>query len=168
MSDLSAPVALAAEHDLTAFDCGKAPLDEFLKRHARDKQRAMLSRSYVVTRGNTVLAYYTLAHVSVQRPEVPTAFGRGMPDANPAMLMARFAVDRTMQGRGLGRSLLTDALRRTWAAMESGPAPMRLFLVDAKDEEARHFYERFDMQPSPLTPLRLFLSYKAIRALFTA
>lgn len=80
--------------------------------------------------------------------------------------MARFAVDVTMQGQGLGRSLFTDALRRTWAVMRSGAAPVRFFVVDAKDEEAKAFYERFDMIPAPQNPLRLYLSYKTLRLEF--
>ncbi|AIE83574.1 GCN5-related N-acetyltransferase [Fimbriimonas ginsengisoli Gsoil 348] len=50
--------------------------------------------------------------------------------------------------------------------MESGAAPVRLFVVDAKDEEAKRFYEKFDMIPSTVNPLRLFLSYKTVRDLF--
>jgi ribosomal protein S18 acetylase RimI-like enzyme len=89
-----------------------------------------------------------------------------MPHSIPAILMARLAVDLTAQGHGLGRSLLTDALRRTWAVMDAGPAPVRLFVVDAKDDEAKAFYERFDMLPSPQNPMRLFLSYKTLQPLF--
>lgn len=76
------------------------------------------------------------------------------------------AVDITEQGHGLGSSLLTDAIRRTWAVMDRGSAPVRLFVVDAKDDEARSFYERFDMIASPYNPMRLFLSYKEIKTLF--
>ena len=157
---------LTADHDVSGFHCGKPALDEFLKRHAFDKQRAMLSRTYVVTEGTRVVGYFTLAHVAITQAESPKKLGRGMPSAIPAILMARFAVDRTVQGRGLGRSLFTDAVRRTWAVMRSGPAPVRLFVVDAKDETARGFYERFDMIPSPVDPMRLFLSYKTLAALF--
>lgn len=126
----------------------------------------MLSRTYVVTQDHRVVAYYTLAHVNVTQAETPKKLGRGMPSTIPAMLMARFAVHLEHQGRGLGRSLFTDAVRRTWAGMKSGPAPMRLFVVDAKDEEAKGFYERFDMIPSPENPMCLFLSYKTLEAIF--
>jgi GNAT superfamily N-acetyltransferase len=168
MSSLNAPVVLRAEHDLTGFDCGKPPLDEFLQRHALEKQRAMLSRTYVVTIGEAgqVVAYYTLAHISIVQDEAPKKMGRGMPSSIPAILMARFAVDRRFQGHGLGRSLFTDAVRRTWAVMEKGPAPVRVFVVDAKDDEAARFYARFDMLPSPHNPMRLFLSYKTLQGLF--
>lgn len=169
MSEFTPPTPINNEHDLSFFNCGKPPLNEFLQRHAYDKQKAFLSRTYVVTRERFVVAYYTLVLVSVSQEDTPKELGRGMPSVIPAMLLARLAVDKTAQGHGLGRSLLTDALRRTWAVMEKGAAPVRLFIVDAKDEEAKAFYERFelDMLVSSQNPMRLFLSYKDLKLLFT-
>lgn len=171
MRSLRPPVPLSIEHRTDAFSCGRRELDEFLRQHALQKQSAMLSRTYVVLvdgpeEDACVVAYYTLAHVSIAQQDAPKRLSRGMPQTIPAMLMARFAVDLAHQGQGLGRSLFTDAIRRTWAGMNAGPAPMRLFVVDAKDEKARSFYERFDMVPSPANPMRLFLSYKSLRAAF--
>jgi GNAT superfamily N-acetyltransferase len=166
MSEFTSPTPIRADHDVAAFDCGKPPLNEFLQQHALDKQNAKLSRTYVVVRDAVVAAYYTLAYVSISQAETPKKFGRGMPHVIPAMLMARLAVDRTAQGRGLGRSLLTDALRRTWAVMESGAAPVRLFMVDAKDDEAKAFYDRYDLTPSPQHPMRLFLFYKDLKLIY--
>lgn len=128
MFDLQAPETLTLVHDVSAFDCGKEPLNFFLKQHALDKQNAMLSRTYVAisgdvaTSGGVVVGYCTLAHSSTLQPDAPKKLGRGMPSSIPAMLMARFAVDMTFQGRGLGRSLFTDALRRTWAVLRAGAA----------------------------------------------
>lgn len=113
-----------------------------------------------------VVGYYTLAHASVLQSEAPKKMGRGMPSSIPAMLMARFAVDLTMQGRGLGHDLFMDATRRTWAVIQSGAAPVRFFIVDAKDEVAKAFYQRFDMIPASENPMRLFLSYKTLRQTF--
>ncbi|HEY3330008.1 MAG TPA: GNAT family N-acetyltransferase [Capsulimonadaceae bacterium] len=166
MSDFSAPTPITNGDDCDSFDCGSEALNRFLKHHALGKQNAKLSRTYVVARNNRVIAYYTLAHIAVTQDETPRKLGRGMPSSLPAMLLARLAVDTTAQGLGLGRSLLVDALRRTWAVMDNGAAPVRLFVVDAKDEVAKSFYERFEMTPSPHDPNRLFLSYKDLRALF--
>ena len=168
MSEFTSPIPINNAHVLSSFDCGKPSLNEFLQRHAFDKQTAFLSRTYVVARERVVVAYYTLVHVSVSQETTPKKLGRGMPSVIPAMLLARLAVDKTAQGHGLGRSLLTDALRRTWAVMEKGAAPVRLFIVDAIDEEARAFYERFevDMLVSSQNPRRLFLSYKDLKPLF--
>jgi GNAT superfamily N-acetyltransferase len=75
--------------------------------------------------------------------------------------MARFAVDRTEQGKGLGKALLRDALRRALAGAEVIGG--RAFLVHAKDDDARAFYLKFDMEESPTSPLHLFLLFKDIR-----
>lgn len=166
MIELSPPVPIRDGHQTALFDCGKPQLNDFLRLHALDKQNAMLSRTYVVASRLRVVGYYTLTFVSVRQEESPKKLGRGMPSTIPAVLMARFAVDLSVQGAGLGRSLFVDAIRRTWAVMESGAAPVRLFVVDAKDEEAKRFYEKFDMIPSTVNPLRLFLSYKTVRDLF--
>lgn len=166
MPDFSKPAPLGAHHALDAFDCGKEELNRWLKQHALDKQNAMLSRTYVVECLGKVVGYYTLAQVDVKQEEAPKKLGRGMPSSIPAMLMARFAVDQHFQGHGLGRSLFIDALIRSWGVMKSGPGPIRLFVVDAMDDDARSFYERFDMKAAPNNPYRLYLSYKDLRALF--
>lgn len=166
MPNFNPPRPIAEDDRLSEFDCGKPALNDFLRSHALDKQNAMLSRTYLVTSETEVAGYYTLALVSVTQDETPKKIGRGMPNAIPAVLMARFAVDLRYQGQKLGRSLFTDAIQRTWALMKSGPAPARFFIVDAKDESAKAFYERFDMIPSPTNPMRLFLSYKTLRSLF--
>ena len=181
MNKISPPEPLHSGHDTSGFDCGQAALNEFLQQHALDKQNAMLSRTYIVTNVATaeavaedlrtasdarVIGYYTLTHAVVPQTDAPKKLGRGMPSSIPVLLMARFAVDRGFQGQGLGRSLFTDAIRRTWAVMKSGAAPVRFFIVDAKDETAKAFYERFDMIPAPENALRWYLSYKTLRQLF--
>jgi len=87
-----------------------------------------------------------------------------MPKAIPAMLLARLAVDKSVQGMGLEQSLLIDALRKTHYVVENDPAPIRLFVVDSIDENAKKFYERFDFIASPQSPMRLYMSYKTIRS----
>ena len=166
MFDFQTPTLLTPAHDVSAFDCGKAPLNDFLRLHALDKQNAMLSRTYIVTSDASVAGYYTLTHSVTLQSDAPKKLGRGMPSSIPALLMARFAVGLPFQGQGLGRSLFTDALRRTWAVMDAGAAPVRLFVVDAKDDEAKAFYEKFDMIAAPSNPMRLYLSYKTLKAEF--
>lgn len=79
------------------------------------------------------------------------------------MLLARLAVDRTDQGKGLGQALLKDALLRT--AQAADIAGIRALLVHAKDENARQSYGHFNFVPSPSDPLHLYLLMKEIYAL---
>ena len=81
------------------------------------------------------------------------------------MLLARLAVDLTLQGRGLGKALVKDALLRTAAAADI--AGIRALLVHAKDDEARGWYEALEFDPSPTDPYHLFLLMKDLRAMLS-
>lgn len=165
---LSTPEVLSEEHMTASFSCGEPELDRFLQGSALNRQKAMLSRTYVVQAEGSIAGYYTLAHVQLQASEMPPKLSRGMPSSIPAILMARLAVDQRFQGRGLGESLLADALARTRSVVEQGAAPVRFFLVDAKHAKAKAYYLRFGMKPLGDDSLRLYLSYKQIQAALQA
>ena len=80
----------------------------------------------------------------------------------PIMLLARLAVAKDWQGKGLGAGLLKDAMLRTVGA--AGIAGIRALAVHAKDDESKAFYERFDFLPSPADPYHLYRLIKDIRA----
>jgi GNAT superfamily N-acetyltransferase len=159
---ISLPVPLGIEHELAGFDCGKAPLNEFLLKYALQNQAGGGARTYALTRGNRVIGYYSLAPASVSPEDAPTRVMKGQGRYPvPVILMARFALDLKEQGKGYGKTLFRDALRRALAGAEAIGA--RAFLVHAKDDDARAFYMRFGMEPSPTNPLHLFLLFKDIR-----
>lgn len=159
---LSSPVLLTKAHDVANFDCGKQPLNDFLAKYALQNQASGGARTYVLTRGERVVGYYSLAPASIAPEEAPARVMKGQGRYPvPVILMARFAVDRAEQGKGLGRSLFRDALRRALAGAETIGG--RAFLVHAKDEEARSFYLKFGMEDSPTNPMHLLLLFKDIR-----
>ena len=163
---LSAIEKLGATHDVEPFACGKEPLDRFLKRFALTNQNADSARTYVACRGSTVLAYYSLAAGAVEHADAPRRVGKGLArHPVPVTLLARLAVDRTEQGRGLGKALVKDALLRTAAAADI--AGIRALLVHAKDDEARAWYEALEFEPSPTDPRHLFLLMKDLRAILS-
>ena len=158
---------LDATHDTDEFDCGKEPLNRFLKRFALANLRAESARTYVVCVGRRVSGYYSLAVSAVEHSGVPARVGRGLArHPIPVMLLARLAVDRTQQGRGLGKALIKDGLLRTVEAADI--AGIRALLVHAKDDEARAWYEALEFEPSPTDPCHLFLLMKDLRALLGA
>jgi hypothetical protein len=55
---LRAPEHLTAAHDVSAFDCGVADLDEWLKKRALANEQTGASRTYVVCAGGRVVGYY--------------------------------------------------------------------------------------------------------------
>jgi GNAT superfamily N-acetyltransferase len=159
---LSLPVLLTQEHELADFDCGKIPLNDFLVKYALQNQASGGARTYVLTRGKRVIGFYSLAPASVAPEEAPGRVMKGQGRYPvPVILMARFAVDRGEQGRGYGKALFRDALRRALAGAEAIGG--RAFLVHAKDEDARAYYARFGMEASPTNPFHLFLLFKDIR-----
>ena len=112
----------------------------------------------------TIAGYYTLSSTSVQLAELPEQVVRKLPryPLVPATLLGRLAVDRRQQGKGYGRFLLADALFR---AARSEIASFAV-IVDAKDDNARRFYERESFLPFPDQPMRLFRPMADIRRLF--
>jgi GNAT superfamily N-acetyltransferase len=79
----------------------------------------------------------------------------------PALLLARLAVDKAVQGKGIGAFLLKDAMSRALSVAEQ--AGMRLLLVHALNDETRAFYEHFGFEPSPTDPMNLQLLVKDIQ-----
>lgn len=137
---LTAPVALQQTHDISGFDCGKPPLSDWLKDNAL-KNEGKGSRTFVVCDGNVVAGYYALAAGAVARERAPSNIARNMPDPIPVIVLGRLAVDRIYAGRGVGRGLLKDALKRSLSASREIGA--RAVLVHAIDDEAVGFYLRY-------------------------
>jgi GNAT superfamily N-acetyltransferase len=98
-----------------------------------------------------------------QIPARPSSSSEGLArHPVPVMLLARLAIARAWQGKGVGAGLLKDSMLRTLQAAEI--AGIRAFAVQAKDDQARAFYERFDLIPSPADPFHLFILLKDSRA----
>ncbi len=155
------PVLLAKTHDYLEFDCGKEPLNTFLTRHALANQANDSARTFVGLDGNLVVGYYSLAVSSVNYAEAPERMAKGLArHPIPVLLMARFAVDKSYQGKGVGSGLFKDALKRTLNV--SHEAGVRAFMVHAKDEEARAMYQHFGMLECPTNPFHLYFLMKDI------
>ena len=107
--------------------------------------------------------YYTLVVGEVGYEHAAERLKKGLA-RHPVtvMVLGRLAVARGQQGKGLGAGLLKDALLRTLQA--AGIAGIRAFVVQAKDDEARAFYERYDFTSSPTDPYHLLILLKYVRA----
>lgn len=155
---------IGAEHDTEPFDCGQPELNQFLKRFALVNQKAGAATTYVVCRGKVVIGYYSLAVGSVEHDRAPERVTKGIAHHPvPLMILARLAVDSTEHGKGLGKTLLKDAMLRTLKAAEI--AGIRAIVVHAKDDEARRFYEHFNFRPSPTDQYHLFCLMKDVKKL---
>jgi GNAT superfamily N-acetyltransferase len=158
------PEPLGPEHVVEGFDCGTPSLNTWLTRHARQAAPAGSGRVFVIEDADQarVVGYYALAAGSVAHAHAIPRARKGMPGHPiPAALLARLAVDRSVQGRGLGAWLLRDAMLRTLTAAES--IGIRLMLVHAIDDTARAFYARHGFAASPTDPLTLQFLVKDMR-----
>lgn len=162
MSEHGSIEKLRREHILDGFDCGKEELNDFIKRRAWNNQQANSAQTYVLARDLAVSGYYSLAAGAVTHEAAPERVKKGLARYPiPVILLARLAVDRSLQGRGVGPALLKDALLRTAGAADTIGA--RAVLVHAKDAEAKGFYEHFDFEPSPSDPYHLLLIMKDVK-----
>ncbi len=153
---------LDRRHAVEAFDCGTEALNRFLLRHALATQQSDAGATYVAVSGQHVVGYYTLVVGEAAFDGVPSRLAKGLArHPVPLMLLARLAVHRDWQGKGVGAGLLKDALRRTVQAADI--VGIRALAVHAKDAEACTFYQHFDFIDSPTDPLHLFLLLKDLR-----
>jgi predicted N-acetyltransferase YhbS len=154
---------LDAHQDVSSFQCGNEQLDRWLVRHGLAAQRTDSARTFLLLGDGRVTGYFNLTMGSVRSADAPARLVRGMPRHPVGMvLLARLAVARSEQGRGLGSLLLAAALRLAVAAGESAAA--RLVVVDAIDATAAAFYRRWGFVAAPEHPLRLYRRTSDIRA----
>jgi ribosomal protein S18 acetylase RimI-like enzyme len=157
---------LGSHHDRAPFSCGEPALDGYLQRQASQDIRRRVAQVFVAL-GDTpgkIAGYYSLSATSFDKDELPPAQAKRLPHYPvPAAVLGRLAIDRTRQGQGLGELLLLDAIRRViWA---SATMAVHAVIVDAKNERAQAFYERYGFRPFTTEPRRLFLPLETFEKL---
>lgn len=157
-------VPLDRSHNRSGFDCGVPELNVFLKATARQQGQKGISRTFVLTDGSTdILGFFTLTLCEVAVDDMPAVYARKYPSHGlPAVRLARLAVSRKEQGKGHGELLLAEAVHRT--ALIAEQAGVIGLFVDAKNDTARGFYERYGFRAIPDHPDHLFLPIETIRS----
>jgi GNAT superfamily N-acetyltransferase len=147
---LDPPVLLTQAHDASAFDSGEPALDEWLRRRAWQNLQSAASRTYVVCPQGSprIVGYFALSMGQILAQEATGAMRRNMPRWIPAVILGRLAIDRGWQGRGIGRALLADAVRRSLRA--SAEVSARLVIVHAISPAAEAFYLRHGFTRLPV------------------
>jgi GNAT superfamily N-acetyltransferase len=159
---LSPPEPLSGDHRIDTFDSGEPVLDDWLRRRSLANQASGASRTYVVSEASRVVAYYALASGAIAQAGVPGKFRRNMPDPIPVVVLARLAVDRGYQGRGLGRAIFRDAAGRVVHAADT--IGIRGIVVHAISEEARKFYIALGFDPCLTEAMTLVANLRDLRA----
>ncbi len=149
------------------FSCGIAELDEYLLRFAGQNEKSGISQHFVgvVAAGDQrILGYYALSAGSVAFERVPEDLKKRLPRYPiPVAHIGRLAVDRSMQGHGLGEHLLIDALARiARAADEIG---IHAIEVIAINDGAKRFYLKYGFTALADDERHLYLPLSATRKL---
>ena len=153
-----------ASHDRSGFSCGNAPLDNFLRTLVSQYEKKRLGRTYVGVRpgSKVVIGYFTLAAGSIPPESFPSSAKKFPAHPVPVVLLARLAVDSREQGRGIGARLLASAMGRCLQLGRS--VGVHSLIVDAIDDSARSFYERFGFDPLLDGPFHLYLPLASIES----
>lgn len=149
-------------HDRSRFDCGVAALNQYLRASLGQHGRRELTRGYVAAdTGDCVVGYFTLAAGRLSVSVFPERGGVPAKMPLPTTLLARLAVDKGWQARGIGAALLAYALR---VAVEGAQSIASAVIeVDAKDDTARSFHERFGFRSLTDDPLHMYLPMETAR-----
>ena len=155
---------IGRHHDRKSFDCGDEELNFYLRRYARQNHESGGAKTFVAvseTEPARILGFYTISPGAIAFANVPETLTRklGRYDV-PVFRLGRLAVDRTVQGQGLGGDLLLAAgVRALAVAAEVGGVALA---IDAKDRSAVRWYERFGAVPLLDDPLKLILPLAVI------
>ncbi len=157
---------LAKSHDRDGFDCGNEPLNSFLKQTARQHAGRGISRTFVLVEEDApepkrILGFFTLNLCQLIADALPAEEAKKLPRAASGVRLGRLAVAKEFQRQGIGKTLLAGAMGKFMEIFNTAGG-VGLF-VDAKDQEAKRYYEQFGFVSLPSNELELFLPAKTIQ-----
>ena len=147
---------------LRKFDCDIEVLNEFLSQYAIKNDELGIGRTFVaLNHNNFVSGYFTLATAQVAYQKIPDKYRDKLPKYPiPALRIARLAVDKELQGKGVGGWLLSQVFIKTIQVAEI--TGLYLIIVDAK-ETSKSFYEHYGFQKFMDEELSYFVVIDTIR-----
>lgn len=156
--------AIAQHHNRKSFDCGEKELNTFLYRYARQNHTNGGSKTYLAIENSKILGFYTLCPASIDYADTPKVISRDLPRHEiPVFRLGRLAVDKSVQGQGIGGQLLLSAGHRSLlvASQVGGVA----LLIDAKNKSVAQWYASYGAVPLLNHKLSLLLP---LRTIYTA
>lgn len=148
-----------ALHDRVGFICGVPELDVYLHRFAVQHSRKGVSTVHVLLdtdHPSLILGYYTLSAAQVDVLQLSDVDSKKLPRYPvPCFRMGRLACRADQRGQGLGRLLMGCAVDRCLQARRQVAA--FALLVDAKNAQAKTFYQHYGFTPCADSPMTLYL-----------
>ena len=159
---------LDKKHHRTDFDCGKDLLNDYLKTQAGQDVKRKLSVCFVLADSDTkvIQGYYTLSNSSIPLSSFTEQIQKKLPKSYksiPTTLLGRLAIDKKYQGKGIGKIILIDALKRSYGiSNEIGSFGI---IVDPIDDDAKSFYQKYDFIELPDSK-KMFIATQTLKELF--
>jgi GNAT superfamily N-acetyltransferase len=147
------------------FDSGKAELDNYIKKYAwtnhQDKRSARVFVVCSTQNPREIKRYYTSSASEISIEAIPKESRKGFPSKLPALLIGRLAVDKSFHSLGIGKKLLRHAFESAVEIAEQ--TGIYAVYTQAKDEEAKKYYQKRGFIEFQDKPLSLFLPIETIR-----
>ena len=162
---------LAKSHDRDGFDCGSEPLNLFLKQTARQHAERGISRTFVLVDEDAgapkpILGFFSLNICQIKSETLTPGEVKKLPRDVSGVRLGRLAVAKACQRQGIGKALLVAAMGKFMEIFNTAGG-IGLF-VDAKDQDAKRYYEQFGFVPMPSNEFELFLPVKTIHEALTS
>lgn len=148
-----------AIHDRIGFSCGVPELDDYLHRFAVQQRSKGVSAIHVLVDSENpglILGFYTLSAAQMDVVELSDVDKKKLPRYPvPCFRMGRLACRVDQRGKGLGKLLIACAVDRCLQARKQVAA--FALIVDAKNDEAKAFYQHYGFTPCVDAPMTLYL-----------
>ncbi|MGB6299586.1 MAG: GNAT family N-acetyltransferase [Rivularia sp. (in: cyanobacteria)] len=154
---------LDKRHNRDDFNCGNEALNQFLKQTARQHIQKGISRTFVLIdteKPDIIISFFTLTLCEVRVEKLPPKFAKKYPSKVAGVKLARLAVNKAYQRQGIGEIMMIEAMRRAVVVAENAGG-IGLF-VDAKDEAAKSYYNRYGFVSLEDAFLEMFLPLSTI------
>lgn len=148
------------------FSCGKPSLDNYILRNAtKDVESGACTCFVIVDEHERVIAYYTLSTDSVPLDDAPDELKKQIKYPHiPVILLGRLAVHDEFRGKGYGKLLIADSLKRCLQVAKE-QIGSKAVIVDPIDVEAEQFYTKYGFTKIPDSG-KMFMTMRKIEDAF--
>jgi GNAT superfamily N-acetyltransferase len=157
------------KHNRSSFSCGNESLDNYIRKQASQDLKKKAATVFVLidSPNADVIAYYTLSSYTIDITNLDETFASCIPryPLLPATLLRRLAVDNTWKGQGMSKVVLIDALKRALDAITQ--IALLAVVVEAIDENAVRFYQKYGFRQFKQYPLKLYLPMNSIASILS-